>query len=148
MKERSDGATKANSTTRSRPEDSGGILAATGGFIGNAGITLLGSAAGAVLSIANEVLAARFLGVAAYGLYALAMMLAKSGGIIAVFGVTASVMHYLPIHLSRGERQQALGTIVSSLPVPVFAGLAFALTGWLGGNWIASHVLGQPEAGR
>src|SRR5207302_2062045 len=85
------GATEASLTPQPAPEVSGGILHAGRGFIGNAGITLIGAVAGAVLTTGNEVLAARFLGVSAYGLYALALMLAKSGEIIAAFGVPLSL---------------------------------------------------------
>jgi hypothetical protein len=38
------------------------------GYIGNAGITLIGAVAGCLLTMGNEVLAARFLGVSTYGL--------------------------------------------------------------------------------
>ena len=141
------GATEASLTPQPAPEVSGGILHAGRGFIGNAGITLIGAVAGAVLTTDNEVLAARFLGVSAYGLYALALMLAKSGEIIAAFGVPLSLLHYLPINLSRGERGHALGTIVGSLPLPTAIGFAFAVALWLGGDWVAAHVLGQPAAG-
>src|SRR5438094_9958086 len=92
-------------------EPGGGVLRAGGGFIGNTSITLLGLGVGAVLSMVNEVLAARFLGVAAYGLYALAMMAARVGEKVAVFGVPVSVLHYLPVHLSRDERRLAVGRV-------------------------------------
>ena len=127
-------------------EASGGVLRAGGGFIGNTSITLLGLGAGAVLSMVNEVLAARFLGVAAYGLYALAMMAARVGEKIAVFGVPVSVLHYLPVHLSRDERRLALGTILGGIPLALGLGLLFAFGLWIGADWIAARVLGQPDA--
>ncbi len=131
------------------PESAGdGRSDAGGALIGSASLMLLGSAAGAMFSMANEVLAARFLGVASYGLYALALLLAKSSQMVAAFGVPVSVMHFLPVYLSRGERGQALGTIIGSIPGPLSVGLAFGLALWLGGDWVAAHILGQPGAGR
>lgn len=146
MDRSADGAGKASLGSRSLPADAGGVLNAGGAFIGNAGITLVGAAAGAVLSMATEVMAARFLGVAAYGLYALALMVARTGETMAVFGVPLSIMHYLPVHLSRGERARALGTVLGCIPLPLALGVGFALALWLGGDWIAAHVLRQPEA--
>ena len=118
------------------------------GFIGNAGVTLAGAAAGALLSMANEVMAARFLGVAGYGLYALAVMVARIGETMAVFGVPLAVNHFLPVHLVRGERARALGTVIGCIPLPLSLAAGFALALWFGGDWVAAHILGQPEAGR
>jgi len=144
------GAGDAGSTSlaaRGQPATAGGaVLRAGGGFIGNTSITLFGLGAGAVLSMVNEVLAARFLGVAAYGLYALAMMAARVGEKIAVFGVPVSVLHYLPVHLNRDERQLALGAVVGGIPMSLGLGLALAFGLWIGADWIAAHVLGQPDA--
>jgi O-antigen/teichoic acid export membrane protein len=116
-------------------------------FFANAAVTLVGIGAGAVLMMVNEVLAARFLGPAGYGLYALALMLARISAVMAVFGVPVSVLHHLPVQLSRGERHRALGTILGSMPLPLVFGLTLALGLGIGADWIASRVLGQPEAG-
>ena len=124
-----------------------GVLRTGSAFIANAGVTLVGIGAGAVFMMVNEVLAARFLGVAGYGLYALALMLTRVSAVLAVFGVPVSVLHYLPIQLSRDERQTALGTILGSIPLPLAIGLVLALGLGIGGDWVAAHVLGQPGAG-
>jgi O-antigen/teichoic acid export membrane protein len=139
--------TEASLTPRPTSQVSRSILDGGGGFIGNAAVTLIGAAAGAVLTMGNEVLAARFLGVSTYGLYALALMLAKSCEIIAEFGVPLSLLHYLPVDLSRGDRGTALGTIVGSLPLPIAIGSGFALALLFSSDAVAAHVLGQPEAG-
>ena len=123
------------------------MLIRSGAFFANAAVTLVGIGAGSVLMIIAEVLAARFLGVAGYGLYALALMLAKVSALIASFGVPISILHHLPIQLSRGERQRAFGTILGCIPLPLTVGLVFALVLGSGGDWVASHVLGQPGAG-
>ena len=140
------GEGKASLRSRCRPADAGGVLAAGRGFIGNSGITLVGLALGAVLSMINEVLAARFLGVASYGLYALAMMVARIGEKMAVFGVPVSVLHYLPVHLSRGDRRHALGTVLGGIPLLLGLGFSLAFGLWLSADWIATRVFGQPDA--
>ncbi len=140
---------QASLTAQSPGSPAGGArLQAAAGFIGNAGITLIGAAAGAVVMMGSEVVAARFLGVAGYGLYALALMVAKASAVIAVFGVPVSVLHYLPVQLSRNERQRALGTVLGCIPLPLAIGLVSAVGLGIGGHWVAAHVLGQAGAGR
>ena len=75
------GATEVSLTPMPATKASVGILHAGRGVIGNASITLVGAGTGAILTMGADVLAARFLGVSSYGLYALALMLAKSGEI-------------------------------------------------------------------
>ena len=140
------GATEASLTTP-QPEVSGGILHAGRGFIGNGGVTLIGAATGGLLTMGVDVLNARFLGASVYGLYALALMLAKSGQLIAVFGMPHSLLHFLPIRLSRADHGAALGAILGSLLAPVAIGLGVTLALWLRGDWVAAHLLGQPAAG-
>jgi O-antigen/teichoic acid export membrane protein len=141
------GASEASLTSEPRSPAIRGRVLGGGGFIGNAGVTLLGSAVGAVLSIGNEVLAARFLGVAGYGTYALALMLARSSQALVLFGLPIAVMHFLPVQLSRRERRRAIGTIVGAIPIPLLISIGIAIAGWYGGDWIALHVLGQVGAG-
>jgi len=121
-------------------------MRAGGTFIGHASITLTGSALGGVLVLIDEVVAARFLGVETYGLYALAFMLAKIGEIIAVFGLPISVLHFLPVHLSRSEKGLALGTIVGGALLPLVAGSLFASGVWLLAPFLASVVFAEPRA--
>lgn len=123
-----------------------GLLHAGAGFIGNAGITLIGAAVGALLAMGSEVLAARFLGVAGYGLYALALMVCRVSSAITVFGVPISILHYLPVQLSRGERAQALGTVLGAFPLSLALSLALAIGLAFGAEWVAAHVLGQAGA--
>jgi O-antigen/teichoic acid export membrane protein len=141
-------AARVGATARSPQQPAAAEVLHTGSaFFGNAAITLVGIGAGAVLMMVNEVLAARFLGPAGYGLYALALMLARIGAVIAVFGVPVSVLHHLPVQLSRGERRHALGTVLGCMPLPLAFGLVLALGLGIGADWVASHILGQPGAG-
>jgi O-antigen/teichoic acid export membrane protein len=147
MDRESGSAPQIGVTAQSPQGTADGVLRPGSAFVGNAAVTLAGMGAGAVFMMVNEVLAARFLGVAGYGLYALALMLTKVSGVIAVFGVPISVLHYLPVYLSRDERQRALGTVLGSIPLPLAIGVVLALVLGGGGYWIAANVLGQPETG-
>lgn len=123
-----------------------GLLQAGAEFIGAAGITLGGAVVGAMLMMGSEVLTARFLGVAGYGLYALAIMFARVNAVLMVFGVPISILHYLPIQLSRGEPRRALGTVLGALPLPLANGLMLALALAFCGDWVAARLLHQPQA--
>jgi O-antigen/teichoic acid export membrane protein len=126
--------------------DGGALLQAGVGFIGNAGLTLVGVAVGVVLSMGSEVLAARFLGVAGYGLYALALMLSRMTAVITVFGMPISILHYLPVQLSRDARAESLGTVLGSLPLSLTLSLATAIGFSLSADWVAINMLRQPDA--
>jgi O-antigen/teichoic acid export membrane protein len=114
-------------------------------FAGSVGLTFAGSVLGAVFSVFNEALAARFLGIEAYGSYGIALMLAKVGEIIAVFGVPLSVLHFLPIYLSQLQFQLALGVIVGGLLLPLAVGFGFAFAAGLWHEWIAAEIFHQAQ---
>jgi len=123
-----------------------GFLHAGNAFISYASITLVGTALGGVIAIVDEVLIARFLGVSTYGRYALAYMLARIGSIVAAFGLPATILHFLPLRLSQGRREQALGSIIGGLALPVIFGGAFAVMLRLLGTWFALSVFHEPQA--
>jgi O-antigen/teichoic acid export membrane protein len=115
-------------------------------IVGSAGLTLVGSIFGAAMGMTNDVLAAHFLGVEAYGSYGLALMLAKVGEIFALFGIPLSVIHFLPVHLSRSQSGLALGVVIGSTLMPVTVGAGFVLGAFFWHDWIATKIFNQPEA--
>lgn len=115
-------------------------------FMGNAAVTLIGSGLGAALTVINEALAAHAIGPDGYGLYAIGMMFAKIGEILAVFGLPLAILHYLPVHLSRSDSRLALGTILGGAGLPLLLGLAFAASLWASAGWIARAVFADPDA--
>jgi len=123
-----------------------GFLYAAGGFVGYAGITFAGAAFGGLLAIIDEALIARFLGVAAYGLYALAFMLARIGSIIAAFGLPVTILHFLPIHLRSNDRARALGSIIGGIMLPLAMGSALTLLLGKLDHWIAVGIFDAPQA--
>lgn len=114
--------------------------------MGYAGVTLIGTLLGGILAILNEVLIARFLGVDTYGDYAIGFMLARIGSIIAAFGMPVTVLHFLPVYLNRADKERALGSIISSLLLPMVGGVILALTLQLLSDWFAVSVFGDPRA--
>lgn len=105
--------------------------------IRSAAITLVGSALGGALSILNEVLAARLLGVEHYGLYATAMTVARVGEAISVFGMQVAIFHYLPVYRKQEANGLVAGTVYASALLPLLLGLSYlaiiiAIAPWLG----------------
>ncbi len=113
--------------------------------LGSAALTLGGSALGAVLMLVNEAIAARILGAAGYGLYAMGMMCAKIGEIMALFGLPLAILHFLPVHLHRADDARAVGAIVAGAAAPLLLGSALAAALWAGAPSIAA-ALHQPGA--
>jgi O-antigen/teichoic acid export membrane protein len=123
-----------------------GLLQAGSAFMGYAGVTLVGTLLGGILAILNEVLIARFLGVKIYGDYAIGFMLARIGSIIAAFGMPVTVLHFLPVYLNRADKERALGSIISSVLLPLVGGVILALTLQFLSDWFAVSVFGDPRA--
>ncbi len=123
-----------------------GLLQAGSAFMGYAGVTLVGTLLGGILAVLNEVLIARFLGVDTYGDYAIGFMLARIGSIIAAFGMPVTVLHFLPVYLSRADKERALGSIISSVLLPLVGGVILALTLQSLSGWFAISVFGEPRA--
>ncbi len=118
----------------------------TGGIGQRGGITLVGAVLGGVLVLANEIFAARFLGVETYGLYALGMTFARTGEVIALFGLHIAVLHFVPIHRSDGRLDRVGGTILGAAILPL-AGSALLVAGvWVLAPAFAEGVLGEPAA--
>ena len=123
-----------------------GFQHAGGAFMGYAGITLGGAAIGGLLAMLDEVLIARFMGASTYGLYAIGFMLARIGSIIAAFGLPVTILHFLPVQLSRGEKERALGSIAGTVLMPLVAGGLLTLALRASSSWFANHVFSDPGA--
>ena len=122
-----------------------GFANAGSAFMGFAGITLIGSTLGGLLAIVDEALIARFLGVEAYGLYALAFMLARIGSLVAAFGLPVTILHFLPVYLTQNDKERALGSVLGSILAPLLVGSVFAFGLWMVSDWLANHVFHEPR---
>ena len=110
------------------------------------GLTLAGTAVGGAVAFFNEILLARSLGASTYGLFSLALVLARIAHGLSLFGLQAAILHYLPIHRRDGRSDQVAGTILATLLLP--AALALAASGLLRllAPWLANDVFGKPAA--
>lgn len=86
---------------------------------------LAGALIGALLTFGNEVLAARFLGVEMYGLYALGMMVARVGEIVCMMGLRVGVLHFIPIYLRDGRHERIAAVVRAALIMPTAAALFY-----------------------
>jgi O-antigen/teichoic acid export membrane protein len=115
-------------------------------ILSGAGITLIGALLGGAITFINEILAARFLGVALYGLFALAFVLAKIGETLSLFGLRIGVLHFIPILRSEGKNTYLSGTIIAALIMPLSAGIIISVGLWHAAPWLATEIFGKPEA--
>ncbi len=121
---------------------------AHGGVLRRAQITLIGSVVGGALAITSEILCARYLGARIYGLYALALILARVGEAVSVLGLRIATLHFLPIYRDRNDPRYVLGTIWASLLPPLVLGVALAALMWLLAPTLALRVFGDADAER
>jgi O-antigen/teichoic acid export membrane protein len=116
------------------------------GLIAGAAITLAGGALGGGLNILNEILVARFMGPASYGLYAIAVVLARIGETLSLFGLGVGTLHFLPIHKNAGRRGLMAGTILGAAILPAGLGCGLASALWVGAPWLAASVFNNTPA--
>jgi O-antigen/teichoic acid export membrane protein len=109
-------------------------------------LTLAGSALGALLALAAEVLAVRFLGATAYGFFALGLVLARIGGITAAFGLRLGVVHFIPRFLEKAQASEVLGTVITAVATVLAAGIGLGVLLWLTGDWAAEAIFSKPGA--
>jgi O-antigen/teichoic acid export membrane protein len=118
----------------------------SGSILSRGWITLFGAVLGAVLVFGNEILVARFLGVPLYGLYALALVIARIAETVSLFGLRSGLMHFLPVYLSNGDHAEATGSILAALLLPLSLGLVSVILVWVGAPWIAHYILDEPAS--
>jgi O-antigen/teichoic acid export membrane protein len=118
---------------------------ATSGVNQRGAITLVGTLVGAALMFGNEILAARFLGLTLYGCYALAVVIARIGEEVSMFGFGISVLHFVPVYLRNGDRPRLFGAILLGMAFPLVIGIALIGVMWFAAPAIADYVLHEPR---
>jgi O-antigen/teichoic acid export membrane protein len=116
------------------------------GVLDRARITLIGSMIGGALAVTSEILCARYLGTRTYGIYALALIMARAGETISVWGLQIATLRYLSIYLDQNDRRYVLGTIGASLLLPLLVGSALATLLWVCAPALAHGVFGNDGA--
>lgn len=103
-------------------------------LLSGSGIVFLGLAAHLLLTTATEVLAARYLGPAPYGLISWGIMVLNIGSILSGLGLNTAARRFIPMYLQRGDSASLRGTLV-------------LITGLTGGGAIAGFVVLLVSAG-
>lgn len=116
------------------------------GILSRGLVTLVGAVLGACLVFGNEILVARFLGLTLYGLYALALVIARIAESVSLFGLRSGLMHFLPVFLTEGQVAKASGSVAAALLLPMALGLASLAAVWVGAPWISQEILHEPDA--
>lgn len=109
-----------------------------------AALTLAGTAVAGLLLLLNEWLAARWLGLPGYGLFALALALAKIGDKLAVLGLHVAALRFVPPARLRGDHGALIRLVRDCLWPSALAGGLLALVGAILAEPLASGVFGKP----
>lgn len=109
-------------------------------------VTLAGTILGGAMMFVNEILAARFLGLSTYGSYALAIVLARIGEEVAMFGFGVGLLHFIPVYRRRGDKPHLLGAILLSMAFPLLVGTAIVLAVWLVPTDLATRILHDADS--
>lgn len=144
VEDRAAGAGSAAPPERGRPA---GVGSDAHGRVARGGlITLAGSVVRGALNFGNEALIARWVGPAAYGLYALAFGVMRIAETASLFGLRVGTLHFLPIYRSSGEDGKVAGTIVLSVAIPTLAATLIAAVLWFVAPWMTATFLNAPGA--
>lgn len=108
-----------------------------------AGVALVGRVAGRVIQVVCEVVLARFLGPATFGLYAAGWALLRLVGLIAPLGLDKGVVRFGAGLVDRSGRMK--GLIYESLGVVLGLGIAIGLTFYFAAGWLATAIFHKPE---
>jgi O-antigen/teichoic acid export membrane protein len=115
-------------------------------IVRGASLIVIGTVAGGAINFLNEILLARTLGAGPYGQFALAAVLARFGFGVSLFGVSAAVLHFIPVYRNRGETARVIGTVFAAVILPLGLALAAAGLQISLAHWAASDVFGKPGA--
>jgi O-antigen/teichoic acid export membrane protein len=115
-------------------------------LIAGATLTLVGGALGGGLSILNEIFVARVMGAAGYGLYAIAVVLARIGETLSLFGLGVGTLHFLPIYRNEGRSGLMAGTILGAAVLPAGLGCGLAAGLWVVAPWLAASIFHNSPA--
>lgn len=108
-----------------------------------AGVSLGGKIAGGVLNAAAQMLLARVLGPAGFGIYALGLTVLRMVSVIAPLGLRGGVVRFASRYL--GHDQRGLNSLlVQSLGLAFLLGLAAAIALVAAAPWLANEVFGEP----
>jgi O-antigen/teichoic acid export membrane protein len=109
-----------------------------------AGISLAGKLVGRGLHVVGQIVLARLLGPAVFGLYAIGWTLLHMIGVIALLGLDQGVIRYGPRYW-RTDAAGLKGVLFQSLGLALLSGLLMGAGLYLAAPWLATQVFGKPD---
>ena len=109
-----------------------------------AGFGLVGKFLGRFLGMVGDIVAARMLGPAIFGLYSIGWTLFRLMEIIAPLGLDRGVLHFIP-RFDDKDQAGLKGTIFSSLGLSLFFGVTLGLIVYVVAPWLANSIFMKPE---
>src|SRR4030043_714393 len=103
------------------------------------GTTLIGSFAGGGFNLLSQILIARFLGVEAFGLYALGFAAVKMCEIFARLGLHKGGMRFVSIYKDDNPAKLK-GVLVSAIGITILNGILIGGILYLSSDWIAQNI--------
>jgi len=120
------------------PDERGISTLATG-----AGVSLFGRFFGGGLTLLGQVIVARLLGPAAYGLYAIGWTILRTASVAVPLGMDQGIVRFASPERV-GDRAVRKGVIVKGLAFAGLAGTMVALAVFLSAPWLARSVFDKP----
>ena len=109
-----------------------------------AGVSLIGKLVGRGIHVLGQVILARLLGPAAFGIYAIGWTLVHILGLIAPLGLDVGVVRYAPRYW-RTSPPHLRGVILQSLGWSTFSSFLTGAALFLAAPWLADGVFQEPE---
>ena len=106
-------------------------------------VTLTGTLAARAISIITQILIARFLGAASFGLYAIGWTLVRVFGGIGSLGLEAGII-YLGAKYQRVNLARLKGAIIAAIAIPLVSGTIVGLILWYAAPILALRVFDKP----
>jgi O-antigen/teichoic acid export membrane protein len=109
-----------------------------------AGIALAGRISGRIFGVVGDIVAARILGPAVFGLYSIGWTIFRLLELVAPLGFDLGVLRFGARHLE-GDDRALKGILSQSLLAPLGSGLFFGISLFLLAPWMAEQLFNKPE---
>ena len=113
-------------------------------LISGAGQGLVGAIGGRVLGLAGNVFAARILGPAVFGIYAIGWTLLRFFSIIAPLGTEKGVLQFAPKYFEKDDKSHK-GLILQALGISSISGITFGVILFYLAPWLAEEIYHKPD---
>lgn len=106
------------------------------------GVNLLGKMGGRGLHILGQIILARLLGTASFGLYAIGWNIFRTTNIFSSLGLDNSAIKFGTLYWQK-DKARTNSIVISSVAISIISGLVFGIAFFLGAPWL-SGLFGKP----